>query len=134
MILRSFLFTNSQNGFPLWAKEQNLYHKTILTIFANNNLHWKFAISNYWKTIVCVAWKWHYKSLPFSFSSWVDCLSLIFTTSLVQCWAKFVAPTGNFPASHEPNRNFKISVGHVPTSDNVNRNVLNFFYGHIRKK
>ena len=32
-----------------------------------------------------------------------------------QCWAKFVAPTGNFPASHEPNRNFKILAGHVPT-------------------
>ena len=41
-----------------------------------------------------------------------------------QCWAKFVASTGNFPASHEPNRNFKILAGHVPTNDNVNRNML----------
>ena len=44
-----------------------------------------------------------------------------------QCWAKFVAPTGNFPASHERNRNFKILAGHVPTNDNVNRNMLIFF-------
>ena len=48
-------------------------------------------------------------------------------TCAYQCWAKFVAPTGNFPASHEPNRNFKILAGHVPTNDNVNRNMLKFF-------
>ena len=40
---------------------------------------------------------------------------------LDQCWAESLAPTGNFPASYEPNRNVKISAGHVPISDNVNR-------------
>ena len=28
-----------------------------------------------------------------------------------QCWAKSLAPTGNFPASYEPNRNLKILTG-----------------------
>ena len=51
-----------------------------------------------------------------------------------QCWAKFVAPIGNFPASHEPNRNLKILAGHVPTNENDNRNMLNFFFGRITKK
>ena len=45
-----------------------------------------------------------------------------------QCWAKSLAPTGNFPASYEPNRNLKILTGHFPTCDNVNRNMLNFFF------
>ena len=45
-----------------------------------------------------------------------------------QSWAKSQAPTGNFPASYEPNQNLKILTGHFPTSNNVNRNMLNFFY------
>ena len=41
-----------------------------------------------------------------------------------QCWAKFVAPTGNFPAAYDPNQKLKILTGHFPMSDNVNRNML----------
>ena len=50
-----------------------------------------------------------------------------YDSALDQCWAKSLAPTGNFPDSYEPNRNFKISTGHVPTNDNVNQNMLNLF-------
>ena len=48
-----------------------------------------------------------------------------------QCWAKFITPTGNFPASYNPNRKLKILTGHYPTSDNVNWNMLKKIFLHI---
>ena len=48
----------------------------------------------------------------------------VITLTHSQCWAKSLAHTGNFPIVHKPNWNFKISAVHVPTSDNVNQNML----------
>ena len=56
-----------------------------------------------------------FKSTKYLVKSWYT------LASFDQCWAKSLGPTGNFPASYEPNRNVKISTGHVPISDNVNR-------------
>ena len=41
-----------------------------------------------------------------------------------QCCAKFITPTGNFPAAYDPNRKLKNLTGHFPTSDNINRHML----------
>ena len=49
-------------------------------------------------------------------------------------WAKSPPHTGNFLASHECNWNFKISTSHIPTSDNINQNMLKFFWPHAKKK
>ena len=54
--------------------------------------------------------------------------------SLTQCWAKFLTPTGNFPAAYDPNRKLKFLTGHFPTSDNVNRNMLKKINYHIPKR
>ena len=48
----------------------------------------------------------------------------IFEFGRAQCWAKFITPTGNFPAAYDPNRKLKNLTGHFPTSDNINRHML----------
>ena len=45
----------------------------------------------------------------------------------VQCGAKSLVPTGNFPTSYEPKWNLKFLTSHFPTRDKVNWNMLNFF-------
>ena len=71
---------------------------------------------------------------PERHSSWDSaqhCESMRKVYTYEQCWPKSLAPTRNFPASYDPNWNIKNLTGHFPTSNNVNRNMLNFLFLHI---
>ena len=49
-------------------------------------------------------------------------------------YRKFLTPTGNFPATYDPNWKLKILTGHFPTSDNVNGNMSKFFFTTYQKQ
>ena len=51
-------------------------------------------------------------------------MTILHLLDYYKCWAKFITPTGNFPAAYDPNCKFKILTGHFPTSDNINWNML----------
>ena len=56
----------------------------------------------------------------------VKCLmmTILHLLDYYKCWAKFITPTGNFPAAYDPNRKLKNLTGHFPTSDNINRHMF----------
>ena len=49
----------------------------------------------------------------------------------VQCWAKFITPTRNFPTSYDRNQKLKNLTGHFPTNNNVQLEHAKLFFLHI---